>query len=1183
MLRKSFYMLVIAVVCSAALIVNSARPVQAAGEEDLFVNVQPNVLLIFDNSNSMDEDALGNAVGSYHTDSKSVIGRKALIDIVNGYANQMKIGLMTYRLPAASKYYLHNMGYFASYEPKSYCPSDDDAVLAACQNYCKDPTDTTARDTCQAGCRSAAGTNDFDATYTVEGISGSPTSGDKIIRDSTGAKRAKYCGLVYPKTRRITNPSDTSRYIYYKQAFPYYASSDQGRQYFWATSYSSDESTAVGVVVPGVVYWGWGKKTGTEDTHTNYSDYIWNNFQFSPTDSDLALGYGNFGWRLFSYSVGQTWFANSSPGGGYLHVVANYNLSGDAQKTALLNKLATKESDQAGYMTCTETSNPNKCAYIVNAGLTPMEGTFQSAYNYFLGEKDYQTGTKAACPIEDYCQKNFIIYVTDGLPSVDKDGNTNTAAALINNVKAKITALRNITVGEDTFDVQTYVIGVGLTDEAKVHLNALAVAGGTDVNGSAYYANNLADLNLALYKVFESIAGKSFSFSTASVSASRVKDENYLYEASFLPSPLNALEPFWLGYLKQYTIQENGEVNGTSNWDAGLALKNRDIASDSRTIFTLQSGISTSFIASNLSNADLGVSTDTERTDVVDFITKGELDANYKYYKWKLGDVFHSSPKTIGTPSYDYVDQVDKSNPKGYVGFRDAHLRTTTAGVGYGKRIIVVGANDGQLHAFRSTDGREVWSFIAPNLLPQLKNIVHKTHNPIPGGIAHTYFVDGPVSVSDVWLPDTASNGEAKVMGDWYTYMVFGLRQGGESTLWSSDPSCDPGSSFSSSYMAPTIVGGTVTEAGNPYYCGYYGFDVTNTLSPQYKWVLGKNTYNGLPNTVGPYLGRPWSRVALGRIKDSSGNETWVGFIGGGYSGVQHKPPSTSNTKGKGFLMLDVKTGNILWKFTYSDSSVMQYDLAGPPAAVDVDNDGFIDTVYAADVGGNLWRFKFCLRSEGACTWTGSKLFATSTGNIRPIYTSPTIAKDSIGNLWVYFATGDVMDPANASAQERFYAVKDNNRTNTYTLSHLADVTDSYYTPADEASKPAGWYIQFTGGGEKVLADPTVFRGVVYFTTYVPTQSVSSICDKVGEAKLFAIDFTTGKGKFDGDNQSETIGKGLSTNVIVSLNPYGGTDIYASTSTVGNEGESHTKKLETPAIANLNRTNMFFWQDKRVR
>ena len=75
-----------------------------ADEADIFLsNLQPNVLIILDNSNKMDEDFLGNAICSWATGSRSVEGRRQLLGLVNANANNMRIGLMSFRLPAAAK------------------------------------------------------------------------------------------------------------------------------------------------------------------------------------------------------------------------------------------------------------------------------------------------------------------------------------------------------------------------------------------------------------------------------------------------------------------------------------------------------------------------------------------------------------------------------------------------------------------------------------------------------------------------------------------------------------------------------------------------------------------------------------------------------------------------------------------------------------------------------------------------------------------------------------------------------------------------------------------------------------------------------------------------------------------------------------------------------------------------
>ncbi len=129
---------------------------------------------------------------------------------------------------------------------------------------------------------------------------------------------------------------------------------------------------------------------------------------------------------------------------------------------------------------------------------------------------------------------------------------------------------------------------------------------------------------------------------------------------------------------------------------------------------------------------------------------RGESDDNKD--SWKLGDTFRSNPVTVGTPSTYFKDAIDGAG--GFVGFRTGHVRSTANGL----RIVVAGANDGQIHAFRTDTGGEVWSFIPPNVLNKLKDIAHKSH---PTGLTHQYFVDGPISVADVWLG--TGDGSAKV------------------------------------------------------------------------------------------------------------------------------------------------------------------------------------------------------------------------------------------------------------------------------------------------------------------------------------------------------------------------------------------------------------------------------------
>jgi Tfp pilus tip-associated adhesin PilY1/methionine-rich copper-binding protein CopC len=154
-------------------------------------SVKPNVLVILGNSNSFDEDLNNNAIGSSSCAngncSKSILARQALIQMIQTYSNKMNIGLMSYKQNNASAYYLANNFYFASFDPRSYCPiqypysATDQATYTACQNYCinEEPVQYilksgTCPGTTSPTCTSAAPCTCF-GTVTANGSCGNNT------------------------------------------------------------------------------------------------------------------------------------------------------------------------------------------------------------------------------------------------------------------------------------------------------------------------------------------------------------------------------------------------------------------------------------------------------------------------------------------------------------------------------------------------------------------------------------------------------------------------------------------------------------------------------------------------------------------------------------------------------------------------------------------------------------------------------------------------------------------------------------------------------------------------------------------------------------------------------------------------------------------------------------------------
>jgi Tfp pilus tip-associated adhesin PilY1 len=713
-----------------------------------------------------------------------------------------------------------------------------------------------------------------------------------------------------------------------------------------------------------------------------------------------------------------------------------------------------------------------------------------------------------------------------------------------------------------------------------------------NLDGYAFLAQDADELSAALKTAMSTIRESTYSFTQASIQAVRTADENYIYEASF--EPLNYC-PFWPGHLKRFSICTEADVtNGVAgctgvgyiktnyDWDSGEVLVST--LASARNMFTLIGNSHEEFTTGNtdITATHLAVNTATdpaaERTMIINYFRGGQKVSEDPDVYWKLGDIFHSSPLSIATPNILFSDKYDKSDPTAYEQYRESHIRTSANG----KRLMIVGANDGQLHAFRTGElngttggGSEKWSFIPPNQLSRLKLTAHES---LPTSLLRQYYVDGPSTAAEVWIKSgttaTLIDNTTKAESEWMTLLVTSLGRGGMSTLWSSSTACDSG--FSPDYSS------TFNN-----YCGYYALDVSDTTStPTFKWRIGGSS--GLSTTNGNhYLAQPWSKMTMGRVRIDN-VERWVGLIGGGYSGCG-KVSNQCDASGKSFYVIDLKDGSILWTYNYSNDSTMNYDLVAGPVAIDYDHDGFWDRAYIGDLGGSIWRLNFCTENQakatGGCgisSWSGSKLFSEpAQATIRPIYTSVSVAPDANNTIWVYVGTGDKTNPTAPNAQERFYAIKDiapnEQPFETGDLLNLGDsgVYDPYATGAKY-----GWYITFSGS-EKVLAEPVVYQGHVYFTSYIPNKGGSDPCNTAGEALVYNLDYVTGLGLWDGDRSiSLGEGTGVPSAVVVSIGPDGSADLYVSTSVAGSGG--HGKKLTDEGLKPED-NRLIYWQDRRVQ
>jgi hypothetical protein len=106
---------------------------------------------------------------------------------------------------------------------------------------------------------------------------------------------------------------------------------------------------------------------------------------------------------------------------------------------------------------------------------TPLAGSLRYAKKYYQSyiEQDTQTQTG--------CRDNYVILLTDGLDTCDcNPGDPNYLSCTAPRDAAA--SLRNIVVGEKTYEVKTYVIGFGLEEAQRGNLDAIA-RGGRDRRG----------------------------------------------------------------------------------------------------------------------------------------------------------------------------------------------------------------------------------------------------------------------------------------------------------------------------------------------------------------------------------------------------------------------------------------------------------------------------------------------------------------------------------------------------------------------------------------------------------------------------------------------------------------------------------------------------------------------------
>ncbi|MEN8007279.1 MAG: PilC/PilY family type IV pilus protein [Candidatus Krumholzibacteriota bacterium] len=381
-------------------------------------------------------------------------------------------------------------------------------------------------------------------------------------------------------------------------------------------------------------------------------------------------------------------------------------------------------------------------AGITANALTPTGESLETILDYF--------GDKVQSPITSECQYNFILLVTDGLPTVDQgvspylwdadgDGNdpgdcTSIGSPYDNSMGcsdhmddvAWWMANEDIYAGMDGVqNVYTYVVGY--------HADAPLLEE-TAINGQGLYfeAKNAVELFLSIEYALQDILRRISAGSAVAVVSTERGTDDRLYRGKFMPID-------WAGYLECYALPY--QQDDQPLWEAGNLLRMRNKAD--RMLFTAIEDHTYKFETGNASvlRDEMGAVDDDEAARLIHW-GRGNYVPGYRYSQdWVLGDIIHSTPVVVGPPSQFAMEQ-------SYEDFRKANEHR--------RKMVYVGANDGMLHGFDAETGHESWGFVPQFALPKFAAMADSAY-------CHNYTCDQTVTVKDVMID-----------GVWKTVLITG-------------------------------------------------------------------------------------------------------------------------------------------------------------------------------------------------------------------------------------------------------------------------------------------------------------------------------------------------------------------------------------------------------------------------
>lgn len=617
---------------------------------------------------------------------------------------------------------------------------------------------------------------------------------------------------------------------------------------------------------------------------------------------------------------------------------------------------------------------------------------------------------------------------------------------------------------------------------------------GNGVPANYFLAGQPKETLGSIRKIFASVTRMSGTMSGVSASAGKVSsDGGFVYQPGFEAST-------WSGSLKKLKVTLNEEASAAQlaqdpDWDAGEVLTGSTTQSAipgaaARRIYTAKFTSDGSHATVEFAWNELSVGQQSwlnlspvdgkpdglgeKRLDYlrgVRVLESGQTDGIFRRRDRVLGDIVNSNVVHVGPP-------VGAAQGPDYQKFQ-----AETQGR---PKTVYVGANDGMLHAFAATDGKELFAYVPNALISGMNQMTSPDY-------AHRPYMDGAIQVAD-----------ARIGNNWKTVLAAGMGGGAQ---------------------------------------GVFALDVSNPEN--FRNGLGaifEFTDNDDPD-MGNIAGTPLiAKFRTGGTKGAPAEYRYFVVVPSGFNNYKEDGEGKFDAAAPGVLFLLAldkspaekwQPGVNYFKFKTPISAADQPNGLSTPAIV-TGADGAVRSVHAGDLQGNLWRFDF----SGVAPWVDAlgnapkPLFTATdaTGKPQPITIQPKIVFAPGGGYVVLFGTGKFAEDADAApgnfSTQSFYGIFDSGQGAALPVSRdqlaqrtlkkssvdgmdALEISGSEFSYGTSEGDRRGWYFDFidsTKSGERSVTTPLVAYGRLFFNSLIPG---TDLCG-VGGGRTYVLDVLSG-------------------------------------------------------------------------